>query len=269
MIDMHVFWLALIQGLTEFLPVSSSGHLILFAKYTSFADQGQTIDIALHIGSLIAVVLYFWQTVKNMLVQLWERKFLPDFKVEGVRLAYFLLFATVPAIVIGGTLKYVGMDWTRSTKLIGWMLIIYSAVLWVADTKFSTRKTLKDITLFDALCIGFAQCLAFLPGTSRSGVTITMGRFLGYNRSEIAKFSMLLSVPAIFAAGILALYEIYTGGELAQVIMAYQAVIWSFAFSFLAIFLMMQWLRHATYLPFVIYRIILGICLLLDAYGVI
>ena len=151
MIDMHIFWLALIQGLTEFLPVSSSGHLILFAKYTSFADQGQTIDIALHIGSLIAVVLYFWQTVKNMLVQLWEHKFLPDFKVEGVRLAYFLLFATVPAIVIGGTLKYVGMDWTRSTKLIGWMLIVYSAVLWVADTKFSTRKTLKDITL-STLC---------------------------------------------------------------------------------------------------------------------
>ena len=109
MIDMHVFWLALIQGLTEFLPVSSSGHLILFAKYTSFADQGQTIDIALHIGSLIAVVLYFWQTVKNMLVQLWEHKFLPDFKVEGVRLAYFLLFATVPAIVIGGTLKYLSL----------------------------------------------------------------------------------------------------------------------------------------------------------------
>ena len=166
-------------------------------------------------------------------------------------------------------MKYVGTEWTRSTKLIGWLLIVYSIILWFADTKFSTRKTLKDITLFDALCIGFAQCMAFLPGTSRSGITITMGRFLGYNRSEVAKFSMLLSVPAIFAAGILAFYEITQGGEIARLVMAYQAVAWSFVFSFLAIFLMMQWLRRATYLPFVIYRILLGSFLLLDAYGAI
>ena len=269
MADMHIFWLALVQGLTEFLPVSSSGHLILFAKYTSYSDQGQVIDIALHIGSLIAVVLYFWRTIKQMLVELWQHKFLPYFKADGVKLAYYILFATLPAIVIGGIMKYVGTEWTRSTKLIGWLLIVYSIILWFADTKFSTRKTLKDITLFDALCIGFAQCMAFLPGTSRSGITITMGRFLGYNRSEVAKFSMLLSVPAIFAAGMLAFYEITQGGEIARLVMAYQAVAWSFIFSFLAIFLMMQWLRHATYLPFVIYRILLGSFLLLDAYGVI
>lgn len=266
---MHIFWLAMIQGLTEFLPVSSSGHLILFAKYTDYADQGQVIDIALHIGSLIAVVLYFWRTIKEMLVELWHNKFLPNFKSTGVKLAYYLIIATIPAIVIGSLMKYAGMEWTRSTKLIGWMLIIYSVILWLADTKFTTRKTLNDITLFDAVCIGFAQCLAFLPGTSRSGITITMGRFLGYNRSEVAKFSMLLSVPAIFGAGVLAFYEISRGGELARLIMAYQAVAWSFIFSFLAIFLMMQWLRRATFLPFVIYRIILGIFLLLDAYAVI
>ncbi len=266
---MHIFWLAMIQGLTEFLPVSSSGHLILFAKYTDYADQGQVIDIALHIGSLIAVVLYFWRTIKEMLVELWQNKFLPNFKSAGVKLAYYLIIATIPAIVIGSLMKYAGMEWTRSTKLIGWMLIIYSVILWLADTKFTTRKTLNDITLFDAVCIGFAQCLAFLPGTSRSGITITMGRFLGYNRSEVAKFSMLLSVPAIFGAGVLAFYEISRGGELARLIMAYQAVAWSFVFSFLAIFLMMQWLRRATFLPFVIYRIILGIFLLLDAYAVI
>ena len=266
--DMQVFWLSLVQGLTEFLPVSSSGHLILFSKYMSFADQGQVIDIALHIGSLIAVVLYFWRTFKEMLVDLIKEKFMPNFEVNGVRLAYYIVCATIPAIVIGGALKYIGMDWVRSTKLIGWLLIIYSIVLWYADTKFSTEKTLKDMKLSDALWIGFAQCLAFLPGTSRSGVTITVGRFLGYNRSEVAKFSMLLSVPAILAAGILAMHEIYNGGELSQIMMAYQAIGGSFIFSFLAIFLMMQWLRYATYLPFVIYRIVLGIGLLLDAYNV-
>ena len=177
--DMQVFWLSLIQGLTEFLPVSSSGHLILFSKYMSFADQGQVIDIALHIGSLIAVVLYFWRTFKEMLVDLIKEKFMPNFEVNGVRLAYYIVCATIPAIVIGGALKYIGMDWVRSTKLIGWLLIIYSIVLWYADTKFSTEKTLKEMKLSDALWIGFAQCLAFLPGTSRSGVTITVGRFLG------------------------------------------------------------------------------------------
>ncbi len=267
--DMQVFWLSLVQGLTEFLPVSSSGHLILFSKYMSFTDQGQVIDIALHIGSLVAVVLYFWRTIQAMLVDLIKEKFLPNFQVEGVRLAYYIIIATIPAIVIGGVLKYIGMDWVRSTKLIGWLLIIYSVILWYADTKFSTEKKLKDMKLSDALWIGFAQCLAFLPGTSRSGVTITVGRFLGYNRSEVAKFSMLLSVPAILAAGILAMYEIYNGGELNQIMMAYQAIGWSFVFSFLAIFLMMQWLRYATYLPFVIYRIVLGVGLLLDAYNML
>jgi len=269
MADLHIVWLALIQGLTEFLPVSSSGHLILFAKYANFGDQGQIIDIALHVGSLIAVLIYFAATVKNMLSALVKHNFLPDFHNENIRLAYYLLFATIPAVVIGGLLKFTGMEWTRSTKLIGWMLIVYSLFLWYADTRFTTQKTLKEIRLSDAIWIGLAQCLAFLPGTSRSGVTITVGRFLGFNRSEVAKFSMLLSVPSILAAGALAAWELYHSGQLVQMAVAAEAVILSFAFSLLAIFLMMQWLRRATFLPFVIYRIILGILLLLDAYGVI
>lgn len=269
MISMHILWLSLIQGITEFLPVSSSGHLILFSKFTSYGDQGQAIDIALHIGSLIAVVLYFWKTIQNMLQGLWQNKFLPNFENSGVRLAYYIVFATIPAVVIGGAFSCLGTEWTRSVKLIGWMLIAYSIVLWYADTKFSAAKTLKEMNLKDALCIGFAQCLAFIPGTSRSGVTITIGRFLGYNRSEVAKFSMLLSIPSIMAAGVVAAYMLYKGTEFARITMAYQAVGMSFIFSFLAIFLMMRWLRFATFLPFVIYRIILGAVLLLYAYGII
>ena len=135
-----------------------------------------------------------------------------------------------------------------------------------------TAETLEKMGLMslkDALIIGFAQCLAFLPGTSRSGVTITFGRFLGFDRSEVAKFSMLLSIPSILGAGILAIYTLYSNGETSIMLDAYEAISFSFVFSFLAIFLMMQWLRFATFLPFVIYRIILGIILLLDAYGVI
>ena len=267
--SMHIFWLALIQGLTEFLPVSSSGHLILFSKYTDFADQGQAIDIALHIGSLIAVVLYFFKTIKTMVVDLFKNKLLPKFNNANVRLAYYLLFATMPAIIIGGALSYFGMEWVRSAKLIGWMLIIYGVILWYADTKFKANKDLTDMKLWEALTIGFAQCLAFIPGTSRSGVTITMGRILGFNRSEIAKFSMLLSIPSILAAGVVAAYMLSKSEEIAQIMMAYQAVAFSFIFSFIAIWFMMTWLRTKTFLPFVIYRIILGLILLADAYNFI
>ena len=269
MIDMHVFWFLLIQGLTEFLPVSSSGHLILFAKYTDYGDQGQAIDIALHIGSLIAVVLYFWQTIKVMLMELFKNKFLPKFANVDIRIAYYLLFATLPAIIIGGTLSYFGMEWVRSAELIGWMLIIYGIILWYADTRFTTEKKLKDMRLWEAVIIGFAQCLAFIPGTSRSGVTITVGRIMGFNRSEIAKFSMLLSVPSILAAGMVAAYMLYHGDEVTRITMAYQAVAFSFIFSFMAIWLMMTWLQRKNFLPFVVYRLLLGIILLLNAYQII
>ena len=266
MISLHVFWLALIQGITEFLPVSSSGHLILFAKYTNFGDQGQAMDIALHVGSLIAVIWYFWKTISGMLIALYKNKFLPDFRVTDNRLAYYILFATLPAIIIGGILSYFGMEWVRSVKLIGWMLILYAVLLWYADTKFSTEKTLENMKLHEALIIGFSQCLAFIPGTSRSGVTITTGRLLGFNRSEIAKFSMLLSIPSILAAGVVALCTIIKGAAVTRLAMAYQAVGWSFVFSFAAIWFMMNWLRTKTFMPFIIYRIILGGLLLWNAY---
>ncbi|MBR2273546.1 MAG: undecaprenyl-diphosphate phosphatase [Alphaproteobacteria bacterium] len=266
---MHVFWLALIQGITEFLPVSSSGHLILFSKYTGFSDQGQAIDIALHIGSLMAVVLYFWTPVKEMVLALLKNKFMPKFHVDSVRLAYYLVFATMPAIIIGGLLSYWGMEWVRSAKLIGWMLILYGIILWFADTKFKTEKKLNEMHAYEAVIIGFAQCLAFIPGTSRSGVTITAGRLMGFNRSEIAKFSMLLSVPSILAAGVVAAYTLFSGFETTRIAMAGQAVCWSFIFSFMAIWFMMKWLQTKTFLPFVIYRIILGMILLADVYGMI
>ena len=268
MIDFQVLGLALIQGLTEFLPVSSSGHLILFSYLTSYEDQGQLMDIALHIGSLFAVMIYFWQTIKEILIELIQSKGRADFSKSGVRLAYNILLATLPAIFIGGCLRYFGMSWTRNIELIGWMLIIYSVLLWYADNYYSTEKEIKDIKMRDAIFIGLAQCLAFIPGTSRSGVTITVGRFLGYNRSEIAKFSMLLSLPVIFGAGVLAFREVLQAGEYQQFILTNQAIVFSFIFSYMAIYLMMKWLRYATYLPFVIYRIVLGSVLLLKTYGI-
>lgn len=265
---LQMIWLAIVQGLTEFLPVSSSGHLILFAKFTSFPDQGIAVDIALHIGSLIAVVIYFHKTVWEMLTGLFQFKFIPHFNNEGNRLAYLILIAALPALFIGFMLRNYGMEWLRSPKIIGWTIMLYGLVLYFADKYGKVDKTTSDITVKQALLIGLAQCLAFVPGTSRSGITITMARILGINRSESAKFSMLLSVPTIMAAGGLEIYRLINRGSEGEILWAADAAAYSFAASILVIFVMMQWLKKSTYLPFVVYRVVLGAALILYSYGI-
>ena len=263
-----IILLSLLQGITEFLPVSSSGHLILFSKFTAFPDQGQAMDIALHIGSILAVIIYFAPTLREILQGLWKTKFLPNFKNEGCQLFYLLVAATLPVIVCGAALKYFGTDWLRNTKLIGWNILCYGILLWVVDWLSVTVRKIRNLEIKDALFIGLAQCLALLPGTSRSGITITMCRLLGMERREAAKFSMLLSIPAILAAGILAGYQLWQSGNMQQINDAYNAVGYSFIFSFAAIFVLMQWLKKWSFFPFVLYRVALGTILLLDAYGI-
>ncbi len=268
MTEIQIILLSLLQGITEFLPVSSSGHLILFSKFTAFPDQGQAMDVALHIGSIIAVIIYFAPTLWEILKGLWKNRFLPNFKDEGCQLFYLLLCATVPVVVFGTVLKYFGTEWLRSTKLIGWNILLYGILLWVIDKVSLTALQIKNLQIKDAVLIGLAQCLALLPGTSRSGITITMCRFLGLERREAAKFSMLLSIPAILAAGMLAGYQLWQEGNMQQIADATDAVGYSFLFSLMAIFVLMQWLKKWTFLPFVIYRVLLGTVLLLDAYGI-
>ncbi len=268
MTEMQIIWLSLLQGITEFLPVSSSGHLILFSKFTEFPDQGAAMDIALHIGSILAVIIYFAPTLWEILKGLIKTKFLPNMKVEGVQLFYLLAVATLPVLICGAALKFFGTDWLRSTKLIGWNILIYALILWLMDTWAVTARKIRNLEFKDAIFIGLAQCLALLPGTSRSGVTITMCRFLGMERREAAKFSMLLAIPAILAAGLLAGIELWKEGNMQQISVALDAVGYSFIFSMGAIFILMQWLKKWSFLPFVIYRVTLGTMLLLDAYGV-
>lgn len=268
MTELQIIWLSLLQGITEFLPVSSSGHLILFSKFTEFQDQGTAMDVALHIGSIFAVIIYFSPTLWEMLKGLIKTKFLPSTKVEGAQLFYLLAVATIPVLFCGAALKYFGTEWLRSTKLIGWNILIYALILWVMDTWAVTVRKIRNLEYKDAIFIGLAQCLALFPGTSRSGVTITMCRFLGMERREAAKFSMLLAIPAILAAGLLAGYELWQSGDMKQIADAINAVGYSFIFSMAAIFILMQWLKKWSFLPFVIYRVALGTLLLLDAYGV-
>ena len=268
MSELQIILLSLLQGITEFLPVSSSGHLILFSKFTSFPDQGAGMDVALHIGSIIAVMIYFAPSIWEMLKGLYVTKLVPNFKVYGVQLFYLLLVATIPALICGGVLKYYGTEWMRSTKLIGWNILLYGILLWLMDHYSLTVRKIKNMDIKDALLVGSAQCLALLPGTSRSGITITMCRFLGMERREAAKFSMLLAIPTILAAGILSGYELYMHGDWQEIHNACSAIGYSFIFSIGAIYILMLWLKRWSFLPFVLYRIALGTILLLDAYGI-
>lgn len=263
----HIFWLSILQGLTEFLPVSSSGHLIIFSKFTPFPDQGLALDVAVHVGSILAVMIYFSEDLWKIFKGLLKTYFVPSFKNPGAKLFWLIVIGTLPVIFIGLILKETGTEWLRSTKLIGWTILGYGLLLFVADKFGMTIRKIEHLNAWDAFLIGCAQCLALIPGTSRSGVTVTMARFLSMERREAAKFSMLLSIPAIIAAAALVAFEMYQNHNMAEIIDAIDGITYSFAASIVAIYVVMWWLKKSTFLPFVIYRIILGGFLLLDSYG--
>ncbi len=267
MTDLHLMLLSTLQGLTEFLPVSSSGHLILFSKFTTFPDQGLAFDVAVHVGSIIAVMIYFSETIWEMLKGVAKTYFIPNFKNPGSKLAWLIVIGTIPAVIAGLFLVENGTDELRSARLIGWTMLSFGIVLFIADKIGMTIRKIEHLTALDAVLIGLAQCLALIPGTSRSGITITMGRFLGLERREAAKFAMLLSIPTIAGAGALVGWELYQQGNMAEIIYAMDGITYSFIASVLAIYIIMWWLKKSTFLPFVIYRLCLGSYLLLDSYG--
>lgn len=263
MLFQQIFWLSLVQGLTEFLPVSSSGHLILFSKFFDMKDQGLTIDVALHLGSLLAVMIYFAPLLLKMFSEMAEAQFKPDFEKKYNKLFWLIALASLPALVVGFLLRHEGAEFLRKPEIIGWTILFYGLVLYVADRFSPVQKELKDMGLKEAIFIGIAQCLALVPGTSRSGITITMARFLKINRVDAARFSMLLSMPVIAGAGLLEAYRLFYVSDMTALTDAVLAVVCSFLSSYLVIYLMMKWLQRWTYLPFVIYRVVLGLLLIL------
>lgn len=267
MTDLHLMLLSTLQGLTEFLPVSSSGHLILFSKFTTFPDQGIALDVAVHVGSILAVMIYFSETIWSIIKGLFKTKFIPTFSNDGAKIFWLVVVGTLPIIVVGYLLKETGMEWVRNTKLIGWTILGYGLLLYVADKWGMTIREIRHLGVIDAFLIGCAQCLALIPGTSRSGITITMARFLSMERREAAKFSMLLSIPAIIAAATLVAFELYQQQNLNELIYSIDGITYSFIASIIAIYIVMWWLKKSTFLPFVIYRLILGSVLLMDSYG--
>ncbi len=271
MTDLHIVLLSILQGLTEFLPVSSSGHLILFSKFTTFPDQGLALDVAVHLGSIIAVVIYFWSDVWMVIKGILKNFFVPNFKNPGNKLFWLIFIGTIPVVLFGLFLRSMNIEFRddEGSKIIGWTILGFGLLLFVADKIGMTIRQVKHLGIIDALLIGLAQCVALIPGTSRSGITITMARFLGMERREAAKFSMLLAIPAIIGAASLIGFELYESHNFQEMILAVDGVTYSFIASIIAIYIIMWWLQKSTFLPFVIYRVILGTILLLNSYGYI
>ncbi len=261
----QIIVLAVVQGITEFLPISSSGHLILIPALTDWPDQGLMLDVAVHVGTLGAVMIYFWQDLFAMVGGVF--RLLKGRRDPGARLAGQVAVATLPVLVAGYFLEQIGQDALRSITVIAWATLGFGVLLFIADRLSMTVKRLDHATYVDVIFIGFAQVLALIPGTSRAGITMTAARFLGYERPEAARFSMLLSIPTIAASGLwlgMTLYEV-DDVTVTQGVVTAAGI--SFATAILTIAALMSWLQRSSFTPFVIYRVALGLVLLAIAYG--
>ncbi len=263
----NLILLALIQGVTEFLPISSSGHLILLPGLTGLEDQGQILDVAVHVGTLGAVILYFWRDVRMGLGGI-PRLLTGRIDTPGSRLAFLLAIATVPVIVAGLILHVTGLaDALRSIAVIGWTMLIFGIVLYWADQKGPQVKQAEDWSLREAVILGLYQAVALIPGTSRSGITITGARLMGYDRESAARISMLMSIPTIAASGILLGGEVIATANLQAARDGAIAAALAFVSALAALAIMMRLLKSVSFTPYVIYRVILGIVLLVVAYS--
>jgi undecaprenyl-diphosphatase len=263
----HLLLVAALQGLTEFLPISSSAHLILLPNLTGLQDQGLVIDIAVHVGTLFAVILYFWSDVRIAVAGL-PKVLRWQIDTQGAFLALCLIFATIPVVVAGVILKLTGLDEAmRSTALIGWTMLIFGLVLYWTDQTGPTTKESSKWSLKDAWIMGLWQAVALIPGTSRSGITISAGRYLGYDRHGSARLAMLMSIPTIMASGVLLGAEVISSADAAMARDAGIAAVFAFFAALLALTLMMRLLRSISFTPYVIYRVVLGVFLLWIAYS--
>jgi undecaprenyl-diphosphatase len=257
--------LALLQGLTEFLPISSSAHLILLPRLLGWGDQGLAFDVAVHVGTLMAVVFYFRHEVQRLAVA-WSVSCLHRRMDADARLAWLLLLGTLPVAVAGLLLHDVVETCLRSPLVIAWATIGFGVLLGLADRRGRQARSEDSLTLTDVIWIGIAQALALIPGTSRSGITMTAALALGLTRTAAARFSFLLSIPVILMAG---------GFESLKLLQQPGPVAWgelllgttvAAVSAYLCIELFMRLIERIGMLPFVIYRLLLGVFLLLLFY---
>ncbi|MCF7981590.1 MAG: undecaprenyl-diphosphate phosphatase [Pseudomonadales bacterium] len=257
--------LALLQGLTEFLPISSSAHLILPSQLLGWTDQGLAFDVAVHVGTLAAVVIYFRKDVLAM-AYAWCNSLVSGVRTSDSRLAWFVILGTIPAGVAGFLANGFVENFLRSTWVIASATIFFGLLLYVAERMGSHQRVLAQLSFKDVFFVGVAQALALIPGTSRSGITMTAAIMLGLNRTAAARVSFLLSIPIICAAGLLKLFELLQSDHLID----WTNLLIGLGTSFISAYLCIGWflkvIDRIGMMPFVIYRLVLGIILFLFLY---
>jgi len=251
--SIEILILSLIQGVSEFLPISSLAHLVLISKYYAFSNQNLLIDICLHLGSLLAIVVYFAKDLFNF--------------IKNKNFLIKIIIGTFPIIPVGYIFYQTGIiNHLRNLEVIGWMSLIFGILLYISDRTKNKKKIETEFSSKSALFIGLFQVLALIPGVSRSGITITSGRLLGFSRFDSAKISFFLSIPTLFAASVLGVINIYKEGSQELNFLAIIAVLFSFAFSYLTIAIFLNFIKKFSLKIFVIYRIIISIIILSFVY---
>lgn len=251
--------LAVLQGLTEFLPISSSAHLILLPVLVGWQDQGLAFDVAVHVGTLTAVVLYYRKALARI-ISAWLGSLVGKGFNEEARLAWYVGLGTIPVGLVGISLSDAVQDALRSPLVIAGATIAFALLLWWAEKRAQEQRT--SITLLDALIVGLFQAIALIPGTSRSGITITAGLLLGLKREEAAKFSFLLSIPVIALAGSLKALELYQSEIVVSWNFMFLGAIVSAIVAYISIAWFLKLLNKIGMMPFVWYRLVLGIILI-------
>ena len=258
MFELQYFLIGVIQGVTEFLPISSSGHLVLFAQLTNWKDQGLFTDIAVHFGTLFAVMIYLRKDIYYFLTNIFHFKLFED------QIIFKIILATLPAIILGYFIYDYVSSYFRSIQLIAISSIVFAIILFFADRVKMESKSWNKITYIEAFVVGLFQVLAFIPGASRAGVTITGARLLGYDRLNAARFSMILSIPIILASMTLSLINVFKDEYVeVNISQSFSAAIIAFITALLSITFLMNFIKKFNFNIFIIYRLLLGILLLL------
>jgi undecaprenyl-diphosphatase len=249
----EIFILSLIQGITEFLPISSSSHLIIFSNYLNFQSQSLTIDVSLHIGSFIAVITYFHKDIINF--------------IKNKDLFLKIIVSSIPVMFIGFLLVHLNLlEKFRNIEIIGWTTLIFGVLLYISD-KYKLEKNINtNFNYKTAIFIGLFQVLSLVPGVSRSGISITAARFLNFKRFDAAKISFLLSIPTLGAVSIFGLRNLVTSNDINFSILNFISIFLSFIFSLITINYFLKYIKKASLNIFVAYRVLFGIFLLSIVY---
>ena len=249
----EIIILSLIQGVTEFLPISSSSHLIIVSEYLEFNNRNLEFDVSLHIGSFLAVIVFFRKDIFNF--------------IQNKDLFLKILIASLPVMIVGYLLIRLNLiDQIRNIKVIGWTTLIFGILLYLSDRSEIKNKINSNFTLKSAVLIGFLQILSLLPGVSRSGISITGARMLKFNRFDSAKISFLLSIPTLAAVSIFGLNNLLKSESFNFSYLIILSIIFSYLFSYITIKYFLNYIKKSSLNIFVIYRILLGLILLILAY---